>query len=392
MGKTFSTGLLTNGIWQDASNNIGIGAAPSGSYKLEVTGTGRFTNSVTGTTWVGNANYTFASYYNAASTLVGTLGTIGAQTGSGVFTDFAIVTLANFAIFTGNSLTPSMYINSSKNVGIGTSSPAEKLHIQSSSSGGKNLLMQTSIAAGRNYMQFANGSGDMGYFGYGGADGKFYINNQLNDDMLFYTNSTERMRITSGGTVSINASSPSGDALYVQAKTALWAARFDSAAVTSSSFGVVINAGTNSADNAFYVRSFNAGSIYMNIRGDGFLSSPPTYINTTANAANMWIGSDGFFGRSTSSLKYKKDVRHYDKGLTEVMLMRSVYYKGKGDNDGDTQFAGLIAEEIHDLGLTEFVQYAEDGSPDALAYSNMVALLVKAIQELNEKLIRNNIN
>ncbi|MFY7886607.1 MAG: hypothetical protein ACOVOV_17370, partial [Dolichospermum sp.] len=46
MGKTFSTGLLTNGIWQDASNNIGIGGSPSGSYKFEVTGVSRFTSNV----------------------------------------------------------------------------------------------------------------------------------------------------------------------------------------------------------------------------------------------------------------------------------------------------------------------------------------------------------
>jgi hypothetical protein len=46
MGKTFSTGLLTNGIWQDASNNIGIGAAPSGSYKLEVTGTAKVSSTL----------------------------------------------------------------------------------------------------------------------------------------------------------------------------------------------------------------------------------------------------------------------------------------------------------------------------------------------------------
>ena len=50
----------------------------------------------------------------------------------------------------------------------------------------------------------ANGSGDMGYLGYGGADSKFYIVNQLNDDMIISTNNTERMRITSGGIVSIN--------------------------------------------------------------------------------------------------------------------------------------------------------------------------------------------
>jgi hypothetical protein len=68
MGKTFSTGLLTNGVFQDASNNIGIGAAPSGTYKLEVTGTAKvsstllvsgaatFSSSVTAT---GNGAYVF---------------------------------------------------------------------------------------------------------------------------------------------------------------------------------------------------------------------------------------------------------------------------------------------------------------------------------------------
>ena len=47
-----------------------------------------------------------------------------------------------------------------------------------------------------------------------------------------------------------------------------------------------------------------------------------------------------------------------------------------------TVFGGLIAEEVHEAGLTEFVQYADDGSPDALAYGNMVSLCIKAIQEL----------
>ena len=46
-----------------------------------------------------------------------------------------------------------------------------------------------------------------------------------------------------------------------------------------------------------------------------------------------------------------------------------------------TLFGGLIAEEVHDVGLTEFVQYNEEGEPDALAYSNMVSLCIKAIQE-----------
>ena len=66
------------------------------------------------------------------------------------------------------------------------------------------------------------------------------------------------------------------------------------------------------------------------------------------------------------------------------------FYQGEDGKleiiDGDKQFAGLIAEDIHNLGLTEFVQYADDGSPDALAYPNMIALLTKAIQELKAEI------
>jgi hypothetical protein len=49
MGKTQNTGNLTNAISQDASNNIGIGGAPSGSDKFEVTGTVKFSGALTGT-------------------------------------------------------------------------------------------------------------------------------------------------------------------------------------------------------------------------------------------------------------------------------------------------------------------------------------------------------
>jgi hypothetical protein len=80
-------------------------------------------------------------------------------------------------------------------------------------------------------------------------------------------------------------------------------------------------------------------------------------------------------------LKYKKDVQDATHGLAEVLALRSVTYKGKGKIDGETVFGGLIAEEVHAAGLTEFVQYAEDGTPDALSYGNMVSLCIKAIQE-----------
>jgi hypothetical protein len=109
---------------------------------------------------------------------------------------------------------------------------------------------------------------------------------------------------------------------------------------------------------------------------------PDVYTNTSGTAANVVILSSGTICRSTSSLKYKRDVQNATHGLAKVLQLRPVTYKGKSEKDGDTVFGGLIAEEVHDAGLTEFVQYAEDGSPDALNYGNMVSLAFKAIQEL----------
>ncbi len=104
-----------------------------------------------------------------------------------------------------------------------------------------------------------------------------------------------------------------------------------------------------------------------------------TYTQTTATAANVNIRSDGLMRRSTSSIRYKNTVLDATHGLTELLALRPVTYKG--NDDGDAVFGGLIAEEVHDAGLTEFVQYNEDNQPDALAYGNMVSLCIKAIQE-----------
>ena len=65
------------------------------------------------------------------------------------------------------------------------------------------------------------------------------------------------------------------------------------------------------------------------------------------------------------------------------MALRPVTYKHV--NDGDKVHGGLIAEEVHEAGLTQFVNYDVEGRPDSLAYGNMVSLLVKAVQELTAR-------
>jgi len=177
------------------------------------------------------------------------------------------------------------------------------------------------------------------------------------DTIAFAEGGAEAMRIDSSGNVGIGTSSPS---YKFQIK----------------------GSGSTSATLSMYVQNSSNTELFF-IRDDGAIetgeASLSPYNNTTASAANLLVDSTGRLYRSTSSLKYKTDVQGAAHGLAEVMQLRPVTYKGK--NDGDTVFGGLIAEEVHDAGLTEFVQYATDGSPDALAYGNMVSLAFKAIQE-----------
>ena len=118
----------------------------------------------------------------------------------------------------------------------------------------------------------------------------------------------------------------------------------------------------------------------------GVLINPSTYNNNTSASASMVVTSGGSFARSTSSRRHKNTINDATHGLAELLKLRSVTYKGNStNNDGDTVFGGLIAEEVHDVGLTEFVVYDDQNRPDALHYGHMVALCVKAIQELSAK-------
>ena len=142
-------------------------------------------------------------------------------------------------------------------------------------------------------------------------------------------------------------------------------------------------ASDGTASSAFYVhlRSGNSLEERFKVNHYGLIVSLGTYNNGTSFASNMYVHTNGVLYRSTSSRRYKNTIEDAKHGLSDLLKLRSVTYKGNDDAAGDTVFGGLIAEEVHDAGLTEFVQYNDDNEPDALAYGNMVSLCVKAIQE-----------
>jgi hypothetical protein len=246
-------------------------------------------------------------------------------------------------------------------------------------------------AADATYILYKYGGASKGFVGVAGASSDIISGAAAGDltiraeqKMLFATGGgTERMRITSGGNLTFNPNSIAASVYFNINRTNGYDGHILLQTNNSNDWQIASDNTANSRNLYFYSYGLGAPALMLR-RSDGLLFSKPTYDNTTASAANIVVFGDGSFYRSTSSLKYKTDILDYTKGLSEVMKLRPVSYKGK--NDGDKIFAGLIAEEVHDLGLTEFVQYANDNTPDALSYSHMVALLTKAIQELKAEI------
>ena len=117
-------------------------------------------------------------------------------------------------------------------------------------------------------------------------------------------------------------------------------------------------------------------------------------ISTTASAANAFLdsGSSNNILRSTSSLRYKRDVETLADDFSEkIYEMRPVWYRSKAEADNpDWSYFGLIAEEMAEIEprLVHFTA-DEDGNrtvPDGIQYERLTVLLLKEVQKLRAEI------
>jgi len=154
---------------------------------------------------------------------------------------------------------------------------------------------------------------------------------------------------------------------------------------------VIQGTGNTSNTNSVFIKNSDETPLFQ-VRNDGAfftgIDGASPYNLTTSSTSNLvHVTNEGVLKRSTSSARYKKDIADATFGLADVLKLKPKTFKNNttGEFADDKTYAGFTAEDIHDLGLTEFVEYNEANEPDSLAYGNMVALMAKAIQDLNAK-------
>jgi hypothetical protein len=348
----------------DSSGNVGIGTTSPAKRLSVVNATDATTvgtNSVI-TVQAGSSVNSVAEIGFSYGSWGGTnpIASLGYQITSNAGVGAGALTFSTRSVTTDTAPSERMRIDSSGNVGIGVA--------PTSYAGGSNRTLQIYNSASANAeLRISNSTTGTGasvgaLIQQAGND--MYVWNASNSFMSFGTNATERARIDSSGNLLVGASSVSGTTPRLYVKSA-----------ASSGVGLVARFQNSAVTDLF------------TLRDDGYtatgLGAQSPYNATIGLAANLHVFSgDGGLYRSTSSIKYKRDVENYTKGLEAVAALRPVFYKGINPIEGETVYAGFIAEEVHDAGMTEFVQYAGDGTPDALSYGNMVSLCIKAIQEM----------
>lgn len=118
----------------------------------------------------------------------------------------------------------------------------------------------------------------------------------------------------------------------------------------------------------------------------GNIFAATTYNQTNTGRA-LFVAADGLFGVGSSSLRYKKNVKDANLDLEAIraIAVRTFQYRADFSRDDSVQI-GVIAEELVELGLEQFVFFDENGQPDGVAYEKLALALLPLVQDQANRL------
>jgi hypothetical protein len=253
--------------------------------------------------------------------------------------------------------TAALTIDTSQNVGIGTSSPSSKLHVNGDLTVSSNSNLQWSTYSA-------------------GTSGVLWTGNGTNNTLDAYTTGSIRMRIDSSGNVLVGATSRTS---VSGLSGKLYAEQSASDSVTTlyntnaTPFGLAIgysNAPNGTSSEFLFCRDSSATRAA--IRSNGGLA------NFSANNVNL------------SDERTKTDIQLADSYLDKICAIPVKTFKYKDQTDDELNL-GVIAQDV-DAVAPELVDHSGFGETPkgeapylAIYQTDLQYALMKAIQELSAK-------
>ena len=253
--------------------------------------------------------------------------------------------------------TERMRIDASGNVGIGETSPANLLHVKASdvSAAPIDTALMVLEKSGTNYLSFMGANTNTQGVLFGDADDNDVAGityNHSSNYMAFNTAASERMRIHSGGAVSIGITTA-----------------FTDGNTNSGSGSVHIS--NNGARALHLQRAGSNGEVVAFYRG-----------GISGEVGNISVSTSSTAYNTSSDYRLKENVNYEFNALTRVKELKPARFNFIVDADKTVD--GFLAHEVSDI-VPEAITGEKDGEEmQGIDQSKLVPLLTKAIQEQQE--------
>ena len=146
----------------------------------------------------------------------------------------------------------------------------------------------------------------------------------------------------------------------------------------------------NATGNSYWNGSDYAGTILFRVNNANNIY----YNQISASPRTMICNNDGTMGTSSSSIRFKENLRPYIDTENKVLELQPYIFDYKletqeedcSDPNARLNQFGMIAEHFHEAGLNHLVHYGRDGSIDSINYMMLSVELLGVVKNLDARI------